>query len=58
MDNWGRSYQELPETFSVTNGKTDGSLPVMNRDGMQLILAGFVKYSTVNGPGKRAVVWV
>jgi anaerobic ribonucleoside-triphosphate reductase activating protein len=25
---------------------------------MQLNLAGFVKYSTVNGPGKRAVVWV
>ncbi len=25
---------------------------------MRLNLAGFVKYSTVNGPGKRAVVWV
>jgi anaerobic ribonucleoside-triphosphate reductase activating protein len=25
---------------------------------MQLNLAGFVKYSTTNGPGKRSVVWV
>jgi anaerobic ribonucleoside-triphosphate reductase activating protein len=25
---------------------------------MQLNLAGFVKYSTANGPGRRAVVWV
>jgi anaerobic ribonucleoside-triphosphate reductase activating protein len=25
---------------------------------MRLNLAGFVKYSTANGPGKRAVVWV
>lgn len=28
------------------------------RFGMELNLAAFLRYSTVNGPGKRAVVWV
>jgi anaerobic ribonucleoside-triphosphate reductase activating protein len=47
-------------TGKVLSDSRDAAESRMAWDGrcMELNLAGFVTYSTVNGPGKRAVVWV